>query len=206
MAALLAAGDLGVRFVLVASDSAAAPGLAHAQASGLATEAVERSAFASKAAFEAGLIAVLDRHQIDLICLAGFMRVLSAGFVDRYRDRILNIHPSLLPAFRGLDTHRRALQAGVKLAGCTVHVVRARVDDGPILIQAAVPVHDTDTEASLAARILAQEHVIYPLAVKRFAARLAGGAQAPASPAPVPGASPAVLIHPAPGADGPAGD
>jgi phosphoribosylglycinamide formyltransferase-1 len=114
--------------------------------------------------------ATLARHGVELLALAGFMRVLTEGFCDRWRDRLVNIHPSLLPAFRGLDTHARALAAGVRLHGCTVHLVRPGVDEGPILAQAAVPVLPDDTEATLAARVLRQEHLLYPAALGWLAA------------------------------------
>jgi phosphoribosylglycinamide formyltransferase-1 len=123
-------------------------------------------------AFERAMEAELARHGVALVALAGFMRVLTEGFVARWRDRLVNIHPSLLPAFPGLDTHARALAAGVKLHGCTVHLVRPGVDDGPILAQAAVPVLPGDSEATLAARVLEQEHRIYPAALAWLAAGL----------------------------------
>jgi phosphoribosylglycinamide formyltransferase-1 len=130
-------------------------------------------------AFERAMEAELHGHGIELVALAGFMRVLTEGFVTRWQDRLVNIHPSLLPAFPGLDTHARALAAGVKLHGCTVHLVRPGVDDGPILAQAAVPVLDGDTESELAARVLAQEHRLYPAALAWLASgrvRLEGAA------------------------------
>jgi phosphoribosylglycinamide formyltransferase-1 len=127
-----------------------------------------RADAASRDVFEGALASLIDRHSPDLIALAGFMRVLSADFVRRYSGRMVNIHPSLLPAFPGLHTHRRALQEGVKLHGCTVHFVTPQVDHGPIIIQAAVPVRVGDTEATLAARVLAQEHRIYPRAIRWF--------------------------------------
>lgn len=157
------------RIVLVLSDQEA-PGLAHARAAGIEAATVDRQAFERREAFER----VLDRRLRDagaeLICLAGFMRILSPHFVDRWRDRILNIHPSLLPAFPGLDTHRRALDAGVRIHGCTVHLVRAEVDCGPIIVQGAVPVLPDDTPDVLAARVLEVEHRIYPYALDLLAA------------------------------------
>ena len=152
----------------VISNRADAKGLELAAARGVATRVVEHKRFPRREAFEAALGAEIDRFGPRLVALAGFMRVLTPGFVERYAQRMLNIHPSLLPAFPGLDTHARALAAGVKLHGCTVHFVSAEVDHGPIVIQAAVPVRAADTAASLAARVLRQEHVIYPRAVRWF--------------------------------------
>jgi phosphoribosylglycinamide formyltransferase 1 len=152
----------------VISNRADAKGLEAAAARGIDHRVVEHRAFATREAFDSALGAEIDRFAPRLVVLAGFMRVLSSGLVERYRERMLNIHPSLLPAFPGLDTHARALVAGVKLHGCTVHFVTAQLDHGPIVIQAAVPVHAGDTAASLAARVLRQEHVIYPRAVRWF--------------------------------------
>jgi phosphoribosylglycinamide formyltransferase-1 len=145
-----------------------AAGLEFARAQGIATFVVEHHAFATRDAFEAELARALDRHSPRLIALAGFMRVLTPGFVRRYAGRMMNIHPSLLPAFPGLDTHARAIAAGVKVHGCTVHFVTAELDAGPIVAQAAVPVLPGDTAAVLAARVLEQEHRIYPRAVRWF--------------------------------------
>jgi len=157
--------------VLVLSNVAAAGGLARADALGVATAVVESRKFGTdRAAFEAALLAALENHSPDILCLAGFMRVLSAGFVGRWEGRMLNIHPSLLPRFPGLDTHARALDAGETEAGCTVHEVTARLDDGPILGQARVPILPGDTPAALAARVLAMEHRLYPEVLRRFAA------------------------------------
>ena len=145
--------------------------------------------------------AALARHGVELIALAGFMRVLTEGFCDRWRDRLVNIHPSLLPAFKGLDTHQRALAAGVRLHGCTVHLVRSGVDEGPILAQAAVPVLPEDTEASLAARVLRQEHALYPAALGWLAGgkvRIEGDIAHVAAHAASPGAAGA-LANPLPG-------
>jgi phosphoribosylglycinamide formyltransferase-1 len=128
----------------------------------------DHRAFPDRAAFEAALAPEIDRHRPDLIVLAGFMRVLTPPFVERYDGRIMNIHPSLLPAFQGLDTHRRALEAGVRIHGCTVHFVTPALDSGPIIVQAAVPVQADDTEERLAARVLAEEHRIYPQAIRWF--------------------------------------
>lgn len=159
--------------VLVLSNRADAAGLGVAAAKGVPTAIVESRAFkGDRAGFEAAMEAVLARHGVEIIALAGFMRVLTADFVRRWEGRLINIHPSLLPAFPGLDTHARALAAGVRLHGCTVHLVTAGVDEGPILAQAAVPVLPDDTEASLAARVLAAEHRLYPAALSWLAAGL----------------------------------
>ena len=165
MQALLEAG-LPVSAVI--SNVAGARGLETAAARGIATRTVEHRNFASREAFDAALAAAIDEFSPRLVALAGFMRVLTPGFVEHYRDRMLNIHPSLLPDFPGLHTHRRALEAGLKRHGCTVHFVTPLLDHGPIVIQAAVPVRAGDTEETLAARVLRQEHVIYPRAVRWF--------------------------------------
>ncbi len=155
---------------LVVSNKADAFGLERARAAGVRTAVVSHRDFpGDKPAFEAAIDAELRGAGVELVCLAGFMRLLSAGFVEAWRDRIVNIHPSLLPSFKGLDTHERALAAGVRLHGCTVHVVRAEMDDGPIIAQAAVPVLPADDADALAARVLAAEHRLYPLAVRLFA-------------------------------------
>lgn len=145
-----------------------AAGLALAAQRGVPARVVPHKDFASREAFDAALAKEIDRFSPRLVALAGFMRLLTPGFVQRYRDRMLNIHPSLLPAFAGLDTHARALAAGVKLHGCTVHFVTAELDHGPIVVQAAVPVFVRDDATSLAARVLAQEHRIYPQAARWF--------------------------------------
>jgi phosphoribosylglycinamide formyltransferase-1 len=165
MRALLDA-DLPGRCAAVISNRAQAPGLGVAAAKGIATAVVEHGA--DRAAFDDALAAAIDRHQPELVLLAGFMRVLGEAFVRRYAGRLLNIHPSLLPAFPGLRTHAQALAAGVRIHGCSVHFVTPALDGGPIVIQAAVPVAADDSEASLAARVLAQEHRIYPLAARWF--------------------------------------
>lgn len=172
--------------VAVISNRADAAGLAFAAEHRIATAVVDHAAFATREAFDAALVAAIDAHRPDLLLLAGFMRILGPDFVRRYAGRMLNIHPSLLPLFPGLRTHRRAIEAGCKLAGATVHFVTADLDHGPIVIQAAVPVLPDDDEDTLAARVLAREHVIYPLAVRWFvegqlridrgAVRHAGGA------------------------------
>jgi phosphoribosylglycinamide formyltransferase-1 len=165
MQALLEAG-LPVSAVI--SNRADAQGLQAAAARGIPTRVVEHRAFGSREAFDAALAAEIDRFRPRLVALAGFMRVLTPGFVARYRERLLNIHPSLLPAFPGLNTHERALAAGVKVHGCTVHFVTTELDHGPIVIQAAVRVRPDDSAAALAARVLRQEHVIYPKAAGWF--------------------------------------
>jgi phosphoribosylglycinamide formyltransferase-1 len=156
--------------VLVASNNPAAQGLDRAAALGVPAAVVDHRAFAGeRAAFEAALLTPLLAARPDIICLAGFMRVLTPGFVDRFRGRMLNIHPSLLPNYPGLHTHARALAAGDREAGCTVHEVTPVLDDGPILGQARVPVLPGDTEATLGARVLAMEHRLYPAVLRRFA-------------------------------------
>lgn len=160
--------EAGLPVSAVISNRADAAGLQYAQAKGIATAVVEHRAFAERAAFEAALERALAHFKPRLVALAGFMRVLSAGFVERYRNRMLNIHPSLLPAFAGLETHARALAAGVKVHGCTVHFVTAELDNGPIVIQAAVAVRAQERPEELAARVLRQEHVIYPRAARWF--------------------------------------
>ncbi len=152
----------------VISNRADAKGLAVPAARGIPTRVVEHRRFPSREAFDAALAEQIDAFQPRLVVLAGFMRVLTHDFVSRYARRLLNIHPSLLPAFPGLDTHARALAAGVKVHGCTVHFVTAELDHGPIVIQAAVPVRPDDTPDTLAARVLRQEHVIYPRAARWF--------------------------------------
>jgi phosphoribosylglycinamide formyltransferase-1 len=163
------APDYPAEIVLVASNRPEAAGVGWARDHGIPTHVVDHIAHASREAFEAQLEEALAAARSDLVCLAGFMRLLSTRMVDTWRDRMLNIHPSLLPAFRGLHTHERALAAGVKIAGCTVHLVRPEVDAGPIIAQAAVPVLETDTPDTLAARVLAAEHRIYPQALAAFA-------------------------------------
>jgi phosphoribosylglycinamide formyltransferase 1 len=152
----------------VISNRADAPGLEFARARGIATAVVEHRGFADRAAFEAALARQIDGFSPRLVALAGFMRVLTPAFVQRFAGRMLNIHPSLLPAFPGLDTHERAIAAGVKLHGCTVHFVTAELDAGPIVIQAALPMRPGEAAQQLAARVLQQEHVIYPRAARWF--------------------------------------
>lgn len=156
----------GARVAAVVSNKADAQGLAFARSHGIATEALDHKAFDSRDAFDAALAARIDSYQPALVVLAGFMRILTPAFVQRYAGRLINIHPSLLPAFTGLHTHQRAIDAGCKFAGVTVHQVTAELDVGPILDQAVVPVLPGDTADALAARVLAQEHIIYPRAVR----------------------------------------
>ena len=161
-------GDHPARPVLVISNRADAGGLARAEAAGVET-AVVPSKGRPRAEFEADLTAALEAAAPDIICLAGFMRILGAGFVTRWRGRILNIHPSLLPLFKGLDTHARALEAGVSVHGCTVHRVTPELDDGPILGQGVVPVEAGDTAETLATRVLGMEHRLYPAVLRAVA-------------------------------------
>ena len=169
MEAIVRAAIPGVRIAAVVSNRPDASGLSFAAERGIACAVVDHRQFADRAAFDAALAETIDRHQPDLVVLAGFMRVLTDDFVRRYAGRLINIHPSLLPAFPGLHTHRRALEAGVRVHGATVHFVTPTLDCGPIVVQAVVPVHPQDDERTLAARVLAQEHRIYPQAVRWFA-------------------------------------
>ena len=199
MAALIraaAAADFSAEIALVISNRADADGLKKAAASGIATAAIESKPFGNdRPAFEALLQSSLDQHRIDLICLAGFMRLFTPAFVQRWYGRMLNIHPSLLPAFAGLEPQAQALRAGVKISGATVHFVIPQTDAGPILMQGAVAVRDDDTPEALAARILEIEHRIYPAALRLLASgqiRFEGGiCKTPGD------AAPAVLISPA---------
>jgi len=168
MQALLEAG-LPVDFTCVISNRPEAAGLAIAARHGVPTVVIDHRQHDGRAAFDAALAEEIDRHAPDLVILAGFMRVLTEDFVRHYANRLVNIHPALLPAFPGLDTHARALAAGVKLHGCTVHFVTPEVDAGPIIAQAAVPVLADDTPETLAARVLRQEHRLFPLAVRWLA-------------------------------------
>ena len=186
------------KIALVIANRPQAQGLAHAQAAGVETQVVEHRGFPDRDAFDSAMEREIQRAGCQLICLAGFMRLLGAAFTERWRDRILNIHPSLLPAFPGLDTHQRVLDAGVRITGCSVHIVRPTVDSGPILIQAAVPVLPDDDAARLADRVLEQEHRIYPLALRWMAegrvrvvneSAIVDGAHAPSSSA---------LVNPSP--------
>ncbi|MDR3351627.1 MAG: phosphoribosylglycinamide formyltransferase [Zoogloeaceae bacterium] len=163
------AGELpGAQIVAVLANTPEAKGLSIAAAAGIATQVVDHRAYSERSAFDAALLAAVQAHAPDLVVLAGFMRILPETFVQCFAGRLLNIHPSLLPAFPGLHTHRRALEEGVRIHGCTVHFVTPALDRGPIVIQAAVPVQDDDDEDRLAARVLAEEHRIYPLAVRWF--------------------------------------
>ncbi len=159
---------LPIRVACVISNEPDAKGLATARAQGVATAVVPHREFRDRAGFDAALAAAIDVHQPDLIVLAGFMRILTDGFIARYQGRLLNIHPSLLPSFPGLHTHRHALAAGVRIHGCTVHFVTSAVDRGPIIVQAAVPVLPGDSEEALSARVLREEHRIYPQAIRWF--------------------------------------
>ncbi len=189
--------DFPAEIVLVISNQPEAAGLGRAARAGIAVETIAHRDFDGREAFEQALTRTLEAAGVELVCLAGFMRVLTAGFVGHWRDRLINIHPSLLPAFPGLDTHERALAAGVKLHGCSVHYVREGVDAGPIIGQAAVPVLAGDTPDELAARVLEAEHRLFPLCLRLVAegrvgvegdaTRIEGGA----APGPV-------LINPAP--------
>lgn len=165
--AIVRAG-IPARIAGVISNRADAAGLGLAARSGLPTAVVDDRFFRSREAFDDALAKAINLHAPDLVALAGFMRILSDGFVRRYEGRLLNIHPSLLPAFPGLHTHRHALEEGVKVHGCTAHFVTVQLDRGPIIVQAAVPVRPSDTEETLAARVLRQEHRIYPLALRWF--------------------------------------
>jgi phosphoribosylglycinamide formyltransferase-1 len=156
------------KVVAVLANTARAAGLHFAAEHGIATAVVDHKVFETREAFDAALAEAIDRHAPDLVVLAGFMRILGAAFVRRYEGRLMNIHPSLLPAFAGLHTHRRALEAGCKVSGATVHFVTADLDHGPIVMQSVVPVQPDDTEPSLAARVLATEHRIYPQSVRWF--------------------------------------
>src|SRR5438105_9618864 len=160
--------EAGLPVAAVISNRADAAGLEFARSHKIPTAVIDHAKFASREAFDEALAREIDRHRPRLVALAGFMRVLTPGFVARYHNRLLNIHPSLLPAFPGLDTHARALAAGVKVHGCTVHFLTGELDSGPIVAQAAVPVRPNDGAEELAARVLAQEHVIYPRAVRWF--------------------------------------
>ena len=164
----IAAGELPANVAAVIANRPEAAGLETARARGIPVRLVDHRHYADRAAFDAALAETIDAFAPDLVVLAGFMRILTPDFVQRYRGRMLNIHPSLLPLFTGLHTHRRALEAGVRVHGCTVHFVTPELDHGPIVIQAAVPVLDGDDEPALASRVLAQEHVIYPLAIRWF--------------------------------------
>ncbi len=172
MAALIEAAkapSFPAEIVGVISDKANATGLAIADANGITTKVLDRADFPSKEAHDQAIDATLHALGTEIVCLAGYMRLLTTPFVEEWKGRMINIHPALLPLFKGLDTHRRALDAGVRLHGCTVHFVTPEMDDGPIIAQAAVPVLADDTEDTLAARVLTAEHKLYPLAVALLA-------------------------------------
>jgi phosphoribosylglycinamide formyltransferase 1 len=204
MAALIAAASdptYPAEIVKVISNRPEAGGLAKAQAAGVATALVDHKAFPDRASFDAAVDAELTAAGVELVCMAGFMRIVSPGFAERWRDRMINIHPALLPSYTGLHTHARALADGVKIHGCTVHFVRVELDVGPIIVQAAVPVLDDDTPDTLAARVLVQEHRIYPAALAwvasgraRISRRADGSEHVVLAEA---GAAPASLISPA---------
>ena len=165
----VAEGTLPVRVAAVISNRPGAKGLEAGAVQDVETCVVDHTRFDTREAFDAAMIKTIDSYSPDLVVLAGFMRILTDAFVRRYEGRLLNIHPSLLPSFPGLHTHRRALEEGVRVHGCTVHFVTPHLDHGPVVVQAAVPVLDGDDEASLAARVLVQEHQVYPMAVRWFA-------------------------------------
>jgi len=176
LAALIAAceaDDYPAEIAVVISNRPEAAGLQFAESAGIATRVIDHKRFTGRAEFDRALDDALRAAGVDLVCNAGFMRLLTADFVEAWRDRQLNIHPSLLPAFRGLDTHERAIAAGVRISGCTVHFVRPEMDEGPIVAQAAVPVLPGDDTEALAARVLRAEHRLYPWAVRLVAAGLA---------------------------------
>ena len=189
--------DFPAEIIAVVSNVANAAGLEHARKAGISTAVIDHREFDSRQAFDAALDEALQEYGARLICLAGFMRLLSEGFVNTWRDRVVNIHPSLIPAFTGRNTHERVLKAGVRFTGCTVHFVRPEMDKGPIIIQAAVPVHFDDDAKTLADRVLEAEHRIYPQAVRLIAENrvrvfgdvvLIDGARSPAS----------ILVNPEP--------
>jgi phosphoribosylglycinamide formyltransferase-1 len=197
-ALLDACADAGfpAEIVLVISSQAAAPGLERAAGAGVPSRTIARRDYSDRAACDAAMTAALEAAGVELVCLAGFMRLLSEAFVEHWRDRTINVHPSLLPLFPGLDTHARALRAGVKLHGCTVHLLRFEMDSGPILGQAAVPVLAGDTAETLAARVLEAEHRLYPHCLRLLAE---GRFQVRGDTAEMPGIDPeARLINPGP--------
>ncbi len=163
------APDYPAEIIVVISNRPDAAGIAWAKAQGIATVVIDHKAFKSREAFEAELDKALLASKADIIALAGFMRLMTPGFVKKWQTRMINIHPSLLPNFKGLHTHEQALAAGVKIAGCTVHFVRAEMDAGPIIAQAAVPVLSGDTADTLSARVLSAEHLLYPAALRLLA-------------------------------------
>jgi phosphoribosylglycinamide formyltransferase 1 len=186
--------------VLVLSNKADAFGLERARQAGIPAAVVSHRDYVDKPGFEAAMDEALNAAGVELVCLAGFMRLLTAGFVERWRDRLINIHPSLLPAFKGLDTHARAIEAGVRFTGCTVHFVRPAMDEGPIVLQAVVPILEGDCDHTLADRVLVAEHRSYPLALRLIAegrARVEGERVAiSGSSLTAPTASPEPLLNP----------
>ena len=170
-------GELDARVGVVVSNVASAPGLARAQEAGVPTVVIDHKEFSSREAFDRAVVDELQKREVDLVCLAGFMRLLSPLFVRAFPGRILNIHPSLLPSFPGLDAQRQALEHGVKVSGCTVHIVDEELDHGPIVLQTAVPVREDDTEETLTSRILEEEHHAYPRAIRLLLDRLTASSQ-----------------------------
>lgn len=187
-----AADDFPAEIVLVISNNPGAGGLQYAEDAKIPTRVINHRAYDGRESFDAALDDALRAAGVELVCNAGFMRILTAGFVEKWRDRQLNIHPSLLPAFKGLNVHERVIETGVRLTGCTVHFVRAEMDDGPIVAQAAVPVLTDDTPGDVAARVLKAEHLLYPFALRLVAegkafvseerVKITGVAQAPEEP------------------------
>jgi phosphoribosylglycinamide formyltransferase-1 len=161
-------GELDVDIAAVISNRPAAPGLDFAASAGIATQVVDHKSYDSRESFDAAMASTIDSYQPDFVILAGFMRILTAGFVEHYAGRLINIHPSLLPKFKGLHTHERAIEAGEKEHGASVHFVTAELDDGPVILQASVPVLADDNADTLAARVLEQEHLLYPAAIKKL--------------------------------------
>jgi phosphoribosylglycinamide formyltransferase-1 len=192
--------DFPAEIVLVLSNKADAYGLERARRAGIPAAVVSHRDYADKPGFEAAMDEALNAAGVELVCLAGFMRLLTSGFVERWHDRLINIHPSLLPAFKGLDTHARAIEAGVRFTGCTVHFVRPAMDEGPIVLQAVVPILEADDSHSLADRVLIAEHRSYPLALKLIAegrARVEGERVAiSSSPITAPTVAPATAPEP----------
>ena len=175
----MARPDVEAEFVLGLSNRPDAGGLAYCASIDVATHAIDHNAYDSRAAFDAELDKALRAANVDLICCAGFMRLLTTGFVDSWRDRIINIHPSLLPKYKGLHTHKRAIEAGDTEAGCSVHYLRPEMDEGPVIVQRRVPIRPDDTPDTLAARVLAEEHIAYPQALDMVLKKMAGTASLP---------------------------
>ena len=191
--------DFPAEIVLVLSNKADAYGLERARRAGIPAAVVSHRDYADKPGFEAAMDEALNAAGVELVCLAGFMRLLTSGFVERWHDRLINIHPSLLPAFKGLDTHARAIEAGVRFTGCTVHFVRPAMDEGPIVLQAVVPILEADDSHSLADRVLVAEHRSYPLALRLIAegrARVEGERVAISGSPITPATAPEPLLNP----------